>query len=81
MGNKRDQPPTWTGAIGRALLGAALFFALLVLIFKWGVAQSLGFSAFVFLLYIPLGHMVDLFMYRRRLRAKQREYAERKAAR
>jgi hypothetical protein len=79
MGNKRDQPPTWRSAIGRAAFGAGIFFVAVVLIFKQGVGQSLGFAALVFLLYIPMGHTLDLFLYRRRVRARQREYEERKA--
>jgi len=79
MGSKRDQPPTWSGAIGRAGFGAAIFFVAVVLIFKQGLGQSLGFAALVFLLYIPMGHTLDLFLYRRRMRAKQREHEERKA--
>jgi hypothetical protein len=31
------------------------------------------------LIYIPLGHAIDGFMYKRRLRSKQREAQERKA--
>jgi hypothetical protein len=79
MGNKRDQPPTWSGAIGRAGFGAGIFLVAVLLIFKQGVGQSLGFAALVFLLYIPMGHTLDLFLYRRRARARQREHEERKA--
>jgi hypothetical protein len=79
MGTKRDQPPTWSGAMGRAAFGAAIFFVAVVLLFKQGVGQSLGFAALVFLLYIPMGHALDVFLYRRRVRARQREHEERKA--
>lgn len=79
-GQKRtDSPPTWSGALARSGFGAAIFFILLVLIFKQSVPASLGFSAAIFLLYIPLSHAIDGFMYRRRLRAKQRQAEERKA--
>jgi hypothetical protein len=81
MSQRRDQPPTWTGAMGRAFFGAAIFFILLILIFKQGIPQSLGLSALMFLLYIPMGHALDRYMYRRKLRARQREAAERKASR
>jgi hypothetical protein len=80
MGQKRaDAPPTWTGALGRAAFGAAIFFILLILIFKRPIAAALLLSLLMMLVYIPLGHAIDGFMYRRRLRARQREAEERKA--
>jgi hypothetical protein len=81
MGNKRDQPPTWSSAMGRAFFGAAIFFILLILIFKQGVPQSLGLSAAIFLIYIPMSMALDRFMYRRRMRSQMREREERKAGR
>jgi len=74
-----DSPPTWTGALGRAAFGAAVFFILLILIFKRPVAAALLLSLLMMLVYIPLGHAIDGFMYRRRQRAKQRDAQERKA--
>ncbi len=74
-----DSPPTWTGALGRAAFGAAVFFILLILIFKRPIGAALLLSVLMMLVYIPLGHAIDGFMYRRRLRAKQREAEERKA--
>ena len=80
MGQKRaDSPPTWSGALGRAAFGAAIFFILLILIFQRPIAAALLLSLLMMLVYIPLGHAIDGFMYRRRLRAKQREAQERKA--
>jgi hypothetical protein len=35
----------------------------------------------MFLLYIPMGHALDRFMYRRKLRGRQREQEERKEKR
>lgn len=84
MGNKRggpkrgEAPPTWTGALGRAAFGAAVFFVLLILIFKRPVAASVVLSLLMMLVYVPLGHAIDGFMYKRRLRARQREREERK---
>jgi drug/metabolite transporter (DMT)-like permease len=82
MGQKRDRPPTWSGAAGRAGFGAAIFFILLLLLFKRPVVVAFLLSAFMFLIYIPMGHALDRFMYRRRLRSQMRqreERAERKA--
>jgi Flp pilus assembly protein TadB len=82
MGQKRDRPPTWSGTAGRAWFGAAIFFILLLLLFKRPVVVAFLLSAFMFLIYIPMGHALDRFMYRRRLRSQMRqreERAERKA--
>jgi hypothetical protein len=79
MGKRGETPPTWTSAIGRAAFGAAIFFVLLLLIFQRPVGVSLLLSVLMLLLYIPLGHAIDNFMYRRKQRARQREHEERKA--
>ena len=82
MGNKSkrgETPPTWASAIGRAAFGAAIFFILLILIFKRPVGVSALLSVLMLLVYIPLGHAIDEFMYRRKLRARQREHEQRKA--
>jgi hypothetical protein len=67
--------------MGRAFFGAAIFFILLILIFQRSIGVSLLLAALMFLVYIPMGHALDRFMYRRKLRARQREQAERKAGR
>ena len=67
--------------MGRAFFGAAVFFILLILIFKQGVPQSLGLSAAMFVVYIPMGLAIDRFMYRRRMRNQAREREQRKAGR
>jgi drug/metabolite transporter (DMT)-like permease len=78
-GTKRGEgPPTWGSAIGRGLFGAAIFFILLILLFQRGIGESLLLSALMLLVYIPLGHAIDGFLYRRKLRARQREHAQRK---
>jgi hypothetical protein len=79
MGKRGETPPTWTSAIGRAAFGAAIFFVLLILIFQRPVGVSLLLAVLMLLLYIPLGHAIDGFMYRRKQRARQREHEERKA--
>src|SRR5215212_6824690 len=77
MGQKRDRAPTWSGAAGRAGFGAAIFFILLILLFKRPVVVAFLLSAFMFLIYIPMGHALDRFMYRRRLRSQARQREER----
>jgi hypothetical protein len=73
MGTKREGPPSWGTAATRGLFGAGVFLLLLVLIFRRPVFPSVILSLFMLLVYIPLGHFIDGFMYNRRLAAKQRE--------
>jgi len=68
--NRFDQPPSWQSATKRAGL-AVVFFALLVIVlFKQPVTTAIPLSAFMLLLYIPMGYYTDLWLYRRRQRQK-----------
>jgi drug/metabolite transporter (DMT)-like permease len=73
MGTKRDLPPTWGSALTRGLFGAGLFAVLLIALFGRPVASSLVLAALMLLIYVPLGHLIDIFFYRRRQAAKQRQ--------
>jgi hypothetical protein len=73
LGHKRDLPPTWGTAVWRGLFGAGVFFALIAVIFHQPVASSLGLATLMLLIYIPMGHYMDRFMYRRRQAARRRE--------
>jgi hypothetical protein len=70
---RMNRPPTWRAAINRAALAAAVFFAVLVLLLGQDLAPSISIAIFMFLVYIPLGHGMDSFLYRLRQRRKQRE--------
>jgi Flp pilus assembly protein TadB len=73
MGTKREGPPGWGTAVTRGLFGAGVFLLLLVLIFRRPVLPSVALSLFMLLIYIPLGHYIDQFMFNRRQAAKRRE--------
>jgi hypothetical protein len=64
--NKRDQVPTWRGAINRGLIAAGIFLVLLVVIFKRPIVPALGFAAFMLAFYIPTGYYIDRFFWQRR---------------
>jgi hypothetical protein len=66
-----DKPPTWRGAVNRAAIAAAVFGVLVATIFGQSIASALALTAFVFLLYIPLGYLTDSAIYRFRQRRKQ----------
>jgi hypothetical protein len=66
-----NKPPTWKGALQRAAIAAAVFGALVIVLFQRSVAQGAVLAAFMFLLYIPLGYGTDMMIYRFRQRRKQ----------
>lgn len=67
-----DHPPTWRSGIMRGLLAAAVFFVLLLLIFKRPVGTAAAFAGFMLAFYIPAGYFIDMAMWRKRERARIR---------
>ena len=65
-------PPTWRGSVHRALLGAALFFVLVVLLFHQPVSAAIALAGLMLALYIPMGYYIDRFFYARRQAAKRK---------
>src|SRR3954467_10538847 len=66
-----DRPPSWTSAAQRAGIAAALFGVLVVAVFHRPVTEGLSLAAFMVLVYIPLGYLMDSGIYRYRQRRKQ----------
>jgi hypothetical protein len=73
--NRLDAPPTWKSSVNRALIAAALFGVMLVLLFKQEVKVALPMTALVLAVYIPLGYVTDLMIYRWREAKKQKAQA------
>ena len=77
---KRERPPSWRGAINRALLMSAILFALFVLVLGRGVGESLGLAATMMIVYVPAGYYLERFLYNRRraaeIRAREKRAAE-----
>jgi hypothetical protein len=69
---KADSPPTWKGAINRALIAAAIFALLLLTIFHRPPAAAIGLAAFMLVFYVPAGYYMDSYMWRRRERGRIR---------
>ncbi len=65
-----DRPPTWKSAMNRAAIAAAVFGVLVVLAFQRSIAQGVILAGFMFLLYIPLGYVTDMAVFRFRQRRK-----------
>ena len=66
-----DTPPTWKSAINRAAIAAAVFGVLVILAFGRSIAAGAILAGFMFLLYIPLGYVTDMAVYRFRQRRKE----------
>lgn len=60
-------PPTWGGAAKRALLAAGIFFGVLLLLGQ-PLANAVIVAVFMYVVYIPLGYMIDLAIFRWRQR-------------
>jgi hypothetical protein len=71
--DRRDQPPTWGSAFTRGLVGAGIFFALMMLAFGRPAGEALALSVVMLAIYVPLGYYVDRFFWRRRQAAKRRQ--------
>ncbi|HEY8583025.1 MAG TPA: hypothetical protein VIL49_08750 [Capillimicrobium sp.] len=69
-GNRFDQPPTWSGAVKRALAAIVFFVLLVILIFKQPIGSAIALSGVMLLIYVPMGYYTDLWLYNRRQRQK-----------
>ncbi|HEX6115828.1 MAG TPA: hypothetical protein VFY99_01925 [Solirubrobacterales bacterium] len=79
MADRVGAPPTWRGAVNRALIASGIFLALLLIFFKQPAPQALALSAFMLLVYIPMGYYMDRFFYRMKLRKEEKKRLEAKA--
>jgi hypothetical protein len=71
-GARADAPPTWRSSIIRALVAAAIFGVLLLVIFRRPVGAALALAGFMVVFYIPAGYYIDMMLWRRRERARIR---------
>ena len=67
VNDRRDRPPTWRGAFYRAMIAAVL---LLVVAIVLHVGAAVAYFPFALLVYTPISYYTDLWIYRRRQRAK-----------
>lgn len=67
--NRYDKPPTWKGAFYRGLAAAVIMVAISLVLLK-SAASALMLFPLVLAMYVLVSYYTDLFMYRRRLRAK-----------
>ncbi len=69
----RERPPTWQSAINRALVMAAILFALMAFVVGREVAASAVLALTMLVLYVPAGYYLERFLYNRRRAAEQRK--------
>jgi Flp pilus assembly protein TadB len=67
-----DREPSWSSAVQRAAIAAALFAVVVVVAFKEPLQNAVTLAAFMLVIYIPFGYFFDTIVYRRRQKAKQR---------
>jgi hypothetical protein len=79
VADRVGSPPSWRSAVNRALIAAGIFLILLVLLFRRPFAEAFPLSAFLLLVYIPMGYYMDRFFYRMKLRREQKQRLERQA--
>jgi Flp pilus assembly protein TadB len=65
--DKRDRPPTWSGAFYRAMAAAVLM--LLVSLILIG-AKAAALFPIVLAVYVPISYYTDQWLYKRRQRSK-----------
>lgn len=71
--DRRLREPTWGSAAVRGGVGALVFFVLMLLIFRNPLGQSVALAAFMFVVYVPLGLVIDRFFWKRRMAQLQRQ--------
>jgi hypothetical protein len=74
-----DRPPTWRGAILRAMAAAVLMLLISIALIK-KTNQAIAIFPIVLLAYIPISYYTDLWLYRRRMssRARRRDSVRRR---
>jgi hypothetical protein len=70
--DRRDRKPTWSGAVNRALFAAAIFLLAVLFLFKQPASAAIPLAALMLVIYIPLGHAIDTFIYNRRRASEHR---------
>ena len=66
-----DEPPTWRGALNRALFAAGLFGILMLVLFRRPLASAVALAALMVFMYLPMSYYTERFLYNRRQRQKQ----------
>jgi hypothetical protein len=66
---RQDRPPTWRGAFYRAMFAAVALLLVSLFLLKQP-AQAIALFPIVLAIYVPISYYTDLWLFRRRMRAK-----------
>jgi hypothetical protein len=77
----RDKPPTWRGAVLRALVAACALALLSGLVLKASPGQTVAYFAVGLIAYTPISYYTDNWIYKRRQRSKGKQGGGRAAPR
>jgi len=69
---RQDRPPTWRGAFYRALAAAVLMLVALLVLLPHNKAEAIVYFPLVLVLYLPISFYTDQWLYRRRMRNRQK---------
>jgi hypothetical protein len=69
---RQDRPPTWKGAFYRALGAAVLVLVAMLLLLPHNKSQAFIYFPLVLVLYVPISFYTDQWLYKRRMRSKER---------
>jgi hypothetical protein len=70
-----SRPPTWRSAFQKGGIAAVALFALVVIVFKASVLAGIPLAILAAAIYIPAFYMTDSFLYRARMRRRERDRA------
>lgn len=68
-----NKPPTWRGAVNKALLAGGFMFIFLLVTNHFRVVPAVIVALLSLALYIPSGYYLDSYMWRRRQNKKRAE--------
>jgi hypothetical protein len=72
-GDPREDPPTWRGAMLRALVAACALALLSGLILKASAGQTVAYFFVGLIFYTPISYYSDGWIYKRRLRSNAKK--------
>ena len=78
--DRRDRPPTWRGALIKAMIAAVLFL-LFVILFLPKSNSAIGLFPVVLVMYTLISYYTDRWVYNRRQRSKARRGGGKAASR
>jgi hypothetical protein len=70
---RQDRPPTWRGAFTRAMIAAVGLLLVCLLFLHAKANEAIALFPIVLLLYVPVSYYTDMWMYKRRQRAKAKQ--------